>query len=212
MPDPASPGSASSGSEHRRLPVLSRPPAWTRPLPWLAILAIVAATIGVLRGEGRRWWCACGNSNLWSRDAQNAHSSQHLFDPYSFTHVLHGMLLCAILAWAWPRLTESFTLCAAVFLEALWEILENSPFVIDRYRTATIALGYEGDSIVNSLGDILSCAVGYMLARHLGFRWSVVYLVATEVVLLWWIRDNLFLNILMLITPIDAIKTWQAAP
>lgn len=176
----------------------------------LAIIAITAATICVLRWQGRVWWCACGGSNFWSGDPQSAHSSQHLLDPYSFTHVAHGVLLCGILAWAWPRLTGAFALCAAVFLEAVWEILENSPFIIERYRTATIALGYEGDSIVNSLGDILSCGLGFMLARRIGLRWSAAVVVAIEVILLLSIRDNLFLNILMLICPLEAVKDWQA--
>ena len=101
--------------------------------------------------------------------------------------------------------------CLAIFIETLWEVIENSDAVIHRYRAATIALGYEGDSVINSLGDIASCALGVALAGRLGARASLVLLVVTEVVLLFWIRDNLFLNILMLFHPIEAIKAWQAS-
>lgn len=181
-------------------------------MAWLGLFAISTAMVGVLRREGRVWWCACGESNLWSGDPNGAHSSQHVFDPYTFTHILHGVLLCGILTWAWPRLTGVFAVCAAVLLEAIWEIVENSPFVIGRYRTATIALGYEGDSIVNSLGDLVSCTLGFLLARRIGLRWSAVVVVVIELALLLSIRDNLFLNILMLIFPLEVVKNWQAGP
>src|SRR5262249_12709832 len=180
--------------------------------PWVTTFLILLTTTGVLRSEGRTWWCACGQPNLWAGDPQSSHSSQHLFDPYTFTHILHGVLICGMLALGLPRLRLAWPLTATVFLEALWETLENSPFVIDRYRTATIALGYQGDSIINSLGDILSCSLGFLLARRIGWRWSIVMVVATESILLLWIRDNLLLNIIMLVWPIDAIKTWQAGP
>jgi hypothetical protein len=97
-------------------------------------------------------------------------------------------------------------------IEATWEVLENSPLIIDRYREATAALGYTGDTIVNSVGDILFCILGVGIARQIGFRWSVVLFVATELVLLFWIRDNLTLNVLMLIYPIEAIRVWQIGP
>jgi hypothetical protein len=180
--------------------------------PWLATLLILIATVFALRGEGRLWWCACGQPNLWIGNPQSAHGSQHLFDPYSFTHILHGVLLCGVLAWTVPRLGPGWSLAATVFFEALWEVLENSEMVIQRYRTGTIALGYEGDSIANSLGDILSCGFGFLVARRIGLRWSIALVDVSELALLWWIRDNLSLNIIMLIWPIEAIKTWQTGP
>jgi len=100
-------------------------------------------------------------------------------------------------------------LVLAVALESLWEIIENSRYVIDRYREATVSLGYEGDSILNSMADVLFCAGGFLLARWLGFRRSLLVFAATEIVLLFWIRDNLTLNIIMLIWPVEAIKNWQ---
>ncbi len=145
-------------------------------------------------------------------DAKGPHNSQHFLDPYSFTHVSHGLLLCGLLAWAAPRLAPAWQLLLAVCVETLWEVFENSAFVIQRYRTATMALGYEGDTIANSLGDILCCALGFLLARRLGLWASVALFVLTEIVLLLWIHDSLLLNVVMLIYPINAIKAWQTTP
>jgi hypothetical protein len=181
-------------------------------LPWLAIVLLLLVTAGQLRVQGRSWWCACGRPSPWSSDARGPHNSQHLLDPYSLTHVLHGVLLCGLLAWTVPRLRPAWRLVLALGIEALWEVFENSNFVINRYRAATMALGYQGDTIANSLGDILSCGIGFVLARRLGLWGSLVLLVVTEAVLLLWIRDSLLLNVVMLIHPIEAIKAWQAAP
>jgi hypothetical protein len=137
------------------------------------------------------------------------HNSQHLLDPYSFTHVLHGLIICGVLTWLAPRWPWRWGIVLAVVVEALWELIENSPFIIERYRAATASHGYMGDSVGNSLGDILSGAVGYILARWLGWKWSIALFIAVEVVLLVWIRDSLLLNIIMLVCPIDAIKAWQ---
>lgn len=178
-------------------------------LPGLSIAAIVALTAIQLHRQGRAVWCACGQLNLWAGDIWSLHNSQHVLDPYSFTHVLHGVLLCGILAWLWPRLPLVWRLTATVFLEAFWEIMENSRFIIQRYREATIGLGYEGDSIINSIADIVCCGIGFALARHLGWRRSVILFVVTELILLVWVRDNLTLNVLMLVYPIEAIKSWQ---
>jgi hypothetical protein len=177
--------------------------------PWLVIAGILAATVFLLHWQGRIWWCACGRMNPWDGDIWCSHNSQHWLDPYSFTHVLHGMLFCGLLAWLLPRLAPSWRLTLATAAEAAWEALENSPMIIQRYREATIGLGYEGDSIANSMADILCCGIGFALARRLGFRRSAVFFVATELALLFWVRDNLTLNILMLTCPIEAIKTWQ---
>lgn len=177
--------------------------------PVIAFTLLLSATVFQLHNQGRIWWCACARPFLWAGDIWSKHASQHLFDPYSFTHVLHGVVFFSLLSLAFPRVRLVWRLWMAIGIEALWEILENSQFIIQRYRTATIGLGYEGDSIANSLGDILCCAIGFIVARHLGLRRSAVFFVATELVLLVWIRDNLTLNILMLIWPIDAIKSWQ---
>jgi hypothetical protein len=180
--------------------------------PWLTSAAVLAGAIYQLRSQGRLWLCACGYFLLWSGDAWSSDNSQHLLDPYSFTHVLHGFMFCWLLTWALPRLSTAWRLSLAVSLEALWEVIENTDFVIQRYREATLALGYQGDTVVNSLGDVLMCALGFLLARRIGFRRSLVAFVLTEAVLLVWIRDSLLLNILMLLYPIEAIKAWQVGP
>jgi hypothetical protein len=170
---------------------------------------VMTLTALQLHLQGRHWWCACGQPLLWSGDVWSLHNSQHLFDPYSFTHVLHGVVYCGLLAWACPRVPAAWQLWLALVLASLWEIVENSAFVIQRYRAATAAIGYQGDSVANSLGDIVSCGVGFVIARRLGFRWSLVLFVIIEGVLLVWIRDNLLLNIMMLIYPHPGIKAWQ---
>jgi hypothetical protein len=170
---------------------------------------LLAAMVFQLHAQGRVWWCACGQLYPWAGDIWSSHNSQHWFDPYSFTHILHGVLFCGLLAWLLPRAPLGWRLTLAVALEASWEVLENSPLIIHRYREATIGLGYEGDSIANSMADILCCALGFALARRLGLRWSAVLFVVTELLLLFWVRDNLTLNVLMLTFPIQAVKAWQ---
>jgi len=181
----------------------------SRCLPWTASAAIALATAAALRMMGRPWWCACAKPFLWAGDAWSSHNSQHLFDPYSFTHLLHGIAFCGLLAWVRPRLAVSNALPTVIAAEGIWEIVENSAFVIDRYRTATISLNYSGDTIANSLGDILACGMGFLFARRLGLVWSAAVWLVIEIVLVVWIRDNLFLSTLMLVFPLDAIKAWQ---
>lgn len=179
--------------------------AWL-PAIMLSILAVVAL---LLRAEGRAWICSCGRLLLWAGDVCSSDNSQHLFDPYSFTHLLHGFMFYGALALLAPRLRLSRRLVLAVVAEALWEVVENSESVIERYRQATAALGYHGDTVVNSLGDIICCAVGFMIAHRLGLRWSLLAFALTELILTIWIRDSLILEILMLVYPVDAIKAWQ---
>jgi hypothetical protein len=178
--------------------------------PWLAIAVTLAAAIFQLHYQGRLWLCSCGRFFLWVGEARSSDTSQHLLDPYSFTHVLHGFVFYWLIGWFAPRLSWAWQLWLAVTAEAVWEVIENSDFVIQRYREGTAALGYFGDTVVNSLGDITMCGLGFVLARYLGFGRSLALFVTTEVVLLFWIRDSLLLNILMLIYPVEWIKQWQA--
>ena len=180
-----------------------------RNLPWVVAVVVLIGAVYALRSQGRSWLCSCGYLLLWSGEPSSSDTSQHLLDPYSFTHVLHGFVLYGALAWLAAPLPVSWRLVAAVSIEALWEIVENSEFVIRHYREGTAALGYEGDAIVNSLGDLAVCALGFMLAYRLGARRTLALFVLTEVVLIAWIRDSLLLNVLMLIYPVDAIKAWQ---
>ncbi len=178
-------------------------------LPWLAIAITLVAVAFQLHYQGRLWQCSCGRFLLWVGDAWSSDTSQHLLDPYSFTHVLHGFVFYWLMLWFAPRLSWSWQLWLAVAAEAVWEVVENSEFVIQRYREAG-ALGYSGDTVVNSLGDIAMCGFGFMLARYLGFIRSLVLFIAVEVVLLFWIRDSLLLNVVMLIYPVEWIQQWQA--
>ncbi len=178
--------------------------------PPLAAATLVLATVIALRLLGRVWWCACGTPTLFVADPATMHNSQHLFDWYSFSHVLHGVIFCGAL---WPlqkKVGLGWRLTIAMAIEAAWEIVENSPWIIDRYRNATAAVGYEGDSIVNSVGDLLFCVIGFFLAKWLGWRWSIVLFVVLELTMLAFIRDNLTLNVLMLLWPIESVREWQA--
>jgi hypothetical protein len=177
--------------------------------PLLTLVAVLVATTFQLRNQGRSWWCACGQTFLWVGDIWSSHTSQHVLDPYAFTHVLHGFLLFWLLSMALPRISQLWQFSLATLLEAFWEVFENTEFIIQRYREATAALGYYGDSVANSLGDVAMCGIGFLIAQRLGLRRSFVAFAVTELVLLIWIRDSLLLEILMLIHPIDPLKAWQ---
>jgi hypothetical protein len=179
--------------------------------PVIATIVIAAALVVVLRLLGRRWWCACGELEVWAGDVHGPHMSQHLIDPYAFTHLLHGLLLYGACDWLLPRLSFAWRFVLSIVVEAGWEVLENTQFAIERYRDTTIAAGYVGDSILNAVMDVFFCAAGFAAARTLGLRWSIALFVAVELILLATVRDNLTLNLVMLLVPLDAVKTWQTA-
>ena len=178
---------------------------------WNRAALMTVATTLALSLMGQPLWCKCGSWIPWSWDIWSSHNSQHLFDPYTASHVLHGVIFCGMLYWLPRSVPESTRFLAAVALECGWEILENSPLIIERYRESTMALDYFGDSVMNSLADILACIVGYGVACRLRAVKSVIFSVATELILVFWIRDCLTLNVLMLIWPIEVIKQWQMA-
>jgi uncharacterized protein DUF2585 len=190
---------------------------FTRPLApgtrklWLALPTVAAfiATAILLRLEGRLWICACGKFLIWAGKVCSDENSQQLLDPYSFTHVLHGFMFFWLIVWLAPRLRPAWQLSLAIAVEALWEAFENTNFIIERYRSETAALGYNGDTVVNSFGDIFCCLIGFLIAQRLGFRRSLVVFLVLELILILWIRDSLLLEILMLVFPVDAIKAWQ---
>ena len=177
---------------------------------WPAITIVSVLTIAAfqLHRQGRLWWCSC-RSFLWTSDAWGRQTSQTFLDPYSFTHILHGLMFCGLLALLVRRMSSSWRLSIAIAMESVWEVIENTNLVIQRYREATASLGYQGDTVANSMGDILCCGVGFALAWRLGWRWSVALFFATEALLLIWIRDSLMLEVIMLVHPIEAIKAWQ---
>ena len=177
--------------------------------PMVFVGAILIVMLVYLRWQGRVWWCQCGQSYPVSVRVASQHNSQHLLDAYSLSHVLHGVLFFGILWLLRRRLSLDARAAIAATIEIAWEMLENSPIIINRYRAATVSLGYTGDSIVNSLGDIASFVVGFYLARKLGLWWSVAIFIVTELLMVFLMRDNLTLNVLMLLWPIDAIRRWQ---
>ena len=183
-------------NHHKRAPVLG-----------LVIVFVLMAFL--LAAEGRMLLCACGEFKFWIGDTCSSNNSQQLFDPYSFTHILHGFLLFWLVTLLFRKLTSSWQFVLAIALEAAWEVFENTKFVIDHYREETAALGYQGDTIVNSFGDLACALAGFLVARKLGLRWSLVVFLAVELVLLLWIKDSLLLQLLMLISPVDSIKLWQ---
>lgn len=176
---------------------------------WGAIGALIVGAVAGLYWQGRLWICRCGRVLLWTGDVWSSDNSQHVSDPYSFTHIEHGLIFYVVLDLVFPRMRFVWKLCVALVVEAVWEVFENSAFVIQRYREVTAALGYEGDTIVNSVGDILFCALGVGIARYLGGWRAMVLLVVMEVVLVVWIRDSLLLNVIMLVYPLEAIRVWQ---
>ena len=180
--------------------------------PLVVIVLLVPLTALVLRAEGRLLACACGEFQVWVGDTCSSRNSQQLFDPYSFTHILHGFLLFWLISFAFKNLAPQWQFSLAAILESIWEIIENTNFVINHYREQTAALGYTGDTVVNSLGD-LSCAVaGFLIARWLGWWRALIAFLLVEVILALWIHDSLLLQILMLIFPVNALKSWQMCP
>jgi hypothetical protein len=159
---------------------------------------------------GRLWICSCGTIALWVGDVNAPENSQQLLDWYVPSHILHGILFYAVLRWLLPRWPTAWRLALAVVLECGWELLENAPLIIDRYRAATIAIGYTGDSVLNSMSDVTMMMLGFATGARLPWRWTVALALAMELATLIIIRDNLTLNILMLTWPIDAIRMWQA--
>jgi hypothetical protein len=170
---------------------------------------IILIMSAVLYAMGRVPICDCGYVKLWHGVVVSSENSQHIFDWYTFTHISHGLFMYFLVSLAAKGMPVWKKLIIAVSLESAWEVLENTDMVINRYRAATISLDYFGDSIINSVGDVLAMIVGFWFAYRKPAWMSALLFVALEAFLAVMIRDNLTINIIMLISPIEAIKVWQ---
>jgi len=177
----------------------------------VAGIAVLVVTAAVELWMGRLPLGPDGKFGLWEGDIWSSEQSQRFADPYTFSHTIHGMLFYAFLWLVAPKVPVRHRFVCALGLEGAWEILENSPIIINRYREVTIALGYVGDSVFNSLSDIFFAGLGFLLAWRARVWVTVLVIVAMEVGTALWVRDNLTLNIIMLVHPVDAIKAWQMA-
>ena len=181
-------------------------------------LATALAIGAILLAIGQVPVCTCGTVKLWWGVVQSAENSQHIADWYSFSHVIHGLLFYCFAHLLWRHWhwfggkPAAWALPIAVAFEGMWELLENSPIIIDRYRAVTVSFGYNGDSVVNSLSDIGFMVIGFLIASRIPYWTSVVMALAFELFTLAMIRDSLTLNVIMLVWPIDAIRQWQSEP
>ena len=175
----------------------------------LILLSIVGVMAVILLWMGRVPICSCGNVKLWHGVVFSSENSQHLSDWYTFTHVIHGFVFYPILWFVGRRWPVATRLVLATILEASWEILENTDFIINRYREVTISLDYFGDSVVNSISDVVAMIVGFIIAARAPARFTLALAVGLEFFLAWAIRDNLTINVVMLVYPLDAIRAWQ---
>jgi hypothetical protein len=177
---------------------------------WGITAATLAIAVAILFAMDRPPICTCGSIKLWEATVNGPGNSQHLSDWYSFSHISHGFLFFGAGYWLLRTRPLGARLWIATIVEMLWEIAENSPVIIERYRAATLAVGYAGDSILNSASDGAMMIAGFLFAARFGWKVTLAVGIAFELFTLVMIRDNLTLNIVMLISPIDAIRNWQA--
>lgn len=174
-------------------------------------MVVIFALVGIIEWlSGRTLLGPDGKFGWWDNNTWGDENSQRVADAYSFSHIIHGILFYAFLWLVARKLPVKYRFLGALIIEAGWELLENSPLVINRYREATIALGYVGDSVLNSVSDVAMAAIGFCVARFYKIWISIVIIIVFEVGCLFWIRDNLTLNVLMLVYPVESVKIWQS--
>lgn len=183
--------------------------SWKTALVTIAL--ILAVVIGLELKAGRVPVYAHGPIALWAPDVKSDQNSQQIADWYTPSHLIHGFAFYGALSLVPGGLSIGAMAVGATIIESAWEVLENSPLVIDRYRAETVSVGYQGDSVLNSVCDILACLLGFYIASKLPWQWTVALVIIFELLTLYLIRDNLTLNVLMLVSPVEAIKHWQAA-
>jgi Protein of unknown function (DUF2585) len=173
-------------------------------------VAIFVVAALILVAMDRPLICTCGTVKLWEGVVNGPGNSQHIADWYTPSHIIHGFIFYAAARWLMPRQPPGIWLTAASVVELAWEILENSPMIINRYREATMAVGYVGDSILNSIADGGWMVAGFLFAARAPWKVTLAIAIGFELLTLWLIHDNLALNVLMLVSPIDGIRAWQA--
>jgi Protein of unknown function (DUF2585) len=178
--------------------------------PVFIVVGIILLTAAYLLWIGREPICKCGYVKLWHGQVVSSENSQHISDWYTPSHIIHGFLFFGALWLVARRLPLGWRLAIATLVECAWEIVENSDAVIERYRTVTISLDYFGDSVLNSVSDVLAMVLGFWLASKLPVWATVALILLFEATTMWIIRDGLALNVLMLVYPLDSVAAWQA--
>ncbi len=176
----------------------------------LSIVAVGAIVAIIELSTGRSLFGPDGQFGWWESDVWSNENSQRVADAYSFSHIIHGMLFYAFLWLVARKLPLKYRFLIALIIEACWELLENSPLIINRYREATIALGYVGDSVLNSVCDVFMVVIGFIIAKFSKIWFAILLIIVFEVGCLFWVRDNLTLNVLMLVHPVESVKVWQS--